>query len=67
MTITLIVLALTIALFIWGRVRSDIVALSALVVLIFAGILTPTEALAGFSSPVVIMMTGLFVVGGAIL
>ena len=67
MTITLIVLALTIALFIWGRVRSDIVALSALVVLIFAGILTPTKALAGFSSPVVIMMTGLFVVGGAIL
>lgn len=67
MTITLIVLALTIALFIWGRVRSDIVALSALVVLIIAGILTPTEALAGFSSPVVIMMTGLFVVGGAIL
>lgn len=67
MTITLIVLALTIALFIWGRVRSDIVALSALVVLIFAGILTPAEALAGFSSPVVIMMTGLFVVGGAIL
>ena len=67
MTITLIVLALTIALFIWGRVRSDIVALSALVVLIFAGILTPAEALAGFSSPVVIMMTGLFLVGGAIL
>ena len=67
MTITLIVLALTIALFIWGRVRSDIVALSALVVLILAGILTPAEALSGFSSSVVIMMVGLFVVGGAIL
>ena len=34
MTITLIVLFITIALFIWGRIRSDIVALSALVVLI---------------------------------
>lgn len=67
MTITLIILALTIALFIWGRIRSDIVSLSALVVLILAGILTPTEALAGFSSSVVIMMVGLFVVGGAIL
>ncbi len=67
MTITLIVLALTIALFIWGRVRSDIVALSALVVLILTGILTPAEALSGFSSSVVIMMVGLFVVGGAIL
>lgn len=67
MTITLIVLVLTIALFIWGRVRSDIVALSALVVLILSGILTPAEALSGFSSSVVIMMVGLFVVGGAIL
>lgn len=53
--------------FIWGRLRSDIVALSALVVLILAGVLTPAEALSGFSSSVVIMMAGLFVVGGAIL
>lgn len=67
MTITLITLALTIIFFIWGRIRSDIVALSALVVLIVSGILTPTEALAGFSSSVVVMMAGLFVVGGAIL
>ncbi len=66
MTITLIVLAVTIALFIWGRLRSDIVALTALVVLILSGILTPSEAFSGFSSSVVIMMTGLFVVGGAI-
>lgn len=66
MTVTLIVLALTIVMFVWGRLRSDIVALSALVVLTIAGVLTPTEALAGFSSSVVIMMTGLFVVGGAI-
>ena len=67
MTITLIVLAATIIMFVSGRVRSDIVALSALTVLIVSGILTPEEALAGFSSTVVIMMVGLFVVGGAIL
>ena len=67
MTITLIVLAITIVMFIFGRVRSDIVAMCALVVLIISGILTPAEAVAGFSSPVVIMMAGLFVVGGAIL
>lgn len=67
MTTTLVVLALTIVMFIWGRLRSDIVALSALVVLILAGVLTPAEALAGFSSSVVVMMAGLFVVGGAIL
>lgn len=67
MTITLIVLCLTIVMFIWGKVRGDIVALLALAVLMVAGILTPAEALAGFSSTVVIMMAGLFVVGGAIL
>ena len=67
MTTTIIVLCLTVAMFIVGKVRSDIVALCALTVLIVAGILTPEEALSGFSSTVVIMMAGLFVVGGAIL
>lgn len=66
MTLILIVLGLTVALFILGRIRSDVVALSALAVLMVAGVLSPTEALAGFSSSVVIMMAGLFVVGGAI-
>ena len=67
MTITLIILVITVAMFIWGRVRADIVALTALAALLVLGILTPAEALAGFSSPIVIMMIGLFVVGGAIM
>ena len=67
MTITLIILIITVAMFIWGRERADIVALSALAALLVLGILTPAEALAGFSSPIVIMMIGLFVVGGAIM
>ena len=67
MTITLIILIITVAMFIWGRVRADIVALTALAALLVFGILTPAEALAGFSSPIVIMMIGLFVVGGAIM
>ncbi len=67
MTLTLIVLAVTVILFAVGRIRSDIVALSSLTVLMLFGILTPEEALSGFSSSVVIMMIGLFVVGGAIL
>ena len=41
MTITLIILSLTVGMFIWGRVRSDIVALAALAVLLVLGILTP--------------------------
>lgn len=67
MTVTLIILIITVAMFIWGRVRADIVALTTLAALLVFGILTPTEALAGFSSPIVIMMIGLFVVGGAIM
>ena len=67
MTITIIVLIVTIAMFVWGRVRGDVVALSALMVLTATGVLTTSEALSGFSSPIVIMMAGLFVVGGAIL
>lgn len=50
-----------------GRVRSDMVAMCALLALTLSGVLTPQEALAGFSSSVVLMMAGLFIVGGAIL
>lgn len=53
-------------LFVNGKIRSDIVALCALVALLVFQILTPDEALSGFSNSVVIMMIGLFVVGGAI-
>ena len=63
---TLVVLFLTMVFFISGKIRSDIVALCALVALIILDILTPEEALAGFSNTVIIMMIGLFVVGGAI-
>ena len=63
---TLIILLLTMVFFISGKIRSDIVALCALASLILLDILTPEEALAGFSNNVVIMMVGLFVVGGAI-
>lgn len=66
MIATVIILLLSVAFFIQGKIRSDIVALSALVLLILFGILTPEEALTGFSNNVVIMMIGLFVVGGAI-
>ncbi len=66
MVITIIVLLLSVAFFISGKVRSDIVALCSLVTLVAAGVLTPDEALSGFSSSVIIMMIGLFVVGGAI-
>ncbi|MBO5698908.1 MAG: SLC13 family permease [Bacteroidaceae bacterium] len=66
MTITLIILCLSAAFFVWGKIRSDLVAICAALSLVLTGILTPEEALSGFSSPTVIMMGGLFIVGGGI-
>ena len=66
MITTLIILALSAVFFVNGKLRSDLVALCALVLLIVFNILTPEEALSGFSNPIVIIMVGLFVVGGAI-
>ncbi|MFB9274095.1 SLC13 family permease [Cohnella cellulosilytica] len=66
MIVTLSVLTLASVLFISGKVRSDLVAVGALILLMLCDILTPAEALSGFSNSVVIMMVGLFVVGGGI-
>lgn len=67
MIVTFAILAVSVVFFINGRIRSDLVALCAMILLILFGILTPDEALAGFSNSIVVMMIGLFVVGGAIL
>ena len=66
MVVTLVILALSAVFFVSGKIRSDVIALCALVLLLLFHILTPDEALSGFSNSVVIMMIGLFVVGGAI-
>ncbi|MDR0311513.1 MAG: SLC13 family permease [Acidobacteriota bacterium] len=66
MLITFLILLATLVFFVINVVRSDIVALCALLLLMLFGILTPAEALSGFSSSILIMMIGLFVVGGAI-
>lgn len=66
MTITLVILFITAGLFLWGKLRSDVVALIALLGLTVSGILTPTEAITGFSNPIVLMLAGLFVISGAL-
>ena len=62
-TYTFLVLGITIALFIWGKVRSDLVAIISLVALFVGGILTTNEALSGFGDSTVIMIAALFIVG----
>ena len=66
MIVTLIILLISAILFVTGRVRSDLVAICALLALLLSQILNPAEALSGFSNTTVIMMIGLFIVGGGI-
>ena len=66
MLATLIILIISAALFVSAKVRSDLVAICSLLALLLCQVLTPAEALAGFSNNTVIMMVGLFIVGGGI-
>ena len=66
MLVTLLILLIAAALFVSGKVRSDLVAICSLLALLLAQILTPAEGLSGFSNSTVIMMVGLFIVGGGI-
>ena len=66
MWITISILVIAAIFFMSGKVRSDLVAVCSLLMLLIFHILTPEEGLSGFSNSVVIMMIGLFVVGGAI-
>lgn len=59
-------LAATILLFVSDRVRLDLVAILALLVLLLSEVLTTAEALAGFSDPVVLIIAGLFIVGAGL-
>lgn len=58
-----IILAFTIALFVWGKFSPDIVAMISMLALFLSGILNLDETLSGFSNPTVIMIAGLFIIG----
>ena len=66
MIITFIILIIATALFIQGKYRADLIALGSLLVLTILGILTPEEAVSGFSNSAVIMIAGLYIVGAGI-
>ncbi|SBV94486.1 conserved membrane hypothetical protein [uncultured delta proteobacterium] len=64
--ITITVLLVAVVFFAIGKLRSDIVALCALLCLLLTGVLTPAEALSGFSNNIILTIAGMFIVGGAI-
>lgn len=61
--ITFAILLLTIVLFIWDRIRMDLVALLAVLGLAFSGVISATEAVSGFGASIVVMIAALFVIG----
>ncbi|HEY6570362.1 MAG TPA: SLC13 family permease [Candidatus Limnocylindrales bacterium] len=60
--ITFAVIAAIVALFVWGRLPVEVVAIGAALVLWATGVLTIEQSLAGFGDPVVIFIATLFVV-----
>lgn len=60
------ILALSLVLFISEKVRHDLVAVTALLAALVFGIISPKEALAGFSDPAVIAVAAVLVVGRAV-
>ena len=54
-------------LLIWGRIRYDLVAFSALVVAVIAGFVTPDEAFSGFGHPAVVIIALVLIVSRGLL
>ena len=64
--ISLAVLVLAVGLFVSGALAPELTGLLSLGLLIATGVLTPPEALAGFGSPALITLMGLFPVSAAL-
>jgi di/tricarboxylate transporter len=63
MALNFLILGATVALFVWGRLSLDTVALGSLLLLFLTGIVELDEALSGFSNSTVILIGTLFVIG----
>ena len=63
MILVFIILLITIILFVWGKLRPDMVALLSMLALFLTGVIDTREALGGFSDNTVILIAVLFVVG----
>ena len=66
MILVFIILLITILLFVWGKLRPDMVALLSMLALFLTGVIDTREALGGFADNTVILIAVLFVVGEGI-
>ena len=65
-SLILVILLATMALFLWGRWRHDIVAGAALLACVLAGLLDSSEAFTGFSHPAVVTVACVLVLSRAL-
>ena len=64
-TLTLAILIVAIVLFVTDRLRMDLVALLVLGSLALTGLVTPSEAVSGFSNPAVVTVWAVFILSGS--
>ncbi len=64
--LTLTILAVAMLLFVTERLRVDLIAMIVLAVLALTGLVTPEEALSGFSNPAVVTVWAVFVLSGGL-
>lgn len=62
----LLVLIAVVAAMVWGKFRSDVVALAGAAALLGVGVIRPVEAQAAFASPALIALASLFVIAYAL-
>ena len=64
--LTLAILAVAVVLFVTERLRVDAVALLVMICLALTGLVTPSEALSGFSNPAVVTIWAMFILSGGL-
>ncbi|MBE7504253.1 MAG: SLC13 family permease [Verrucomicrobiales bacterium] len=64
--VVLVVLTGAVGLFVAGRLRVDLVAVLVLLALALTGLVTPAEAVGGFSSPAVVTICGVFILSAGL-
>ena len=64
--VVLSILGLAVLLFASERLRVDVVALLVLIALVLTGLVTPEQAVSGFSNPAVITVWAVFILSGGL-
>ncbi|MGE0099089.1 MAG: SLC13 family permease [Hydrogenophaga sp.] len=62
----LLILGMVVGLFLWGRWRHDVVAVSALVACVWSGLVTPENAFSGFGHPAVVTVACMLIMSKAL-